>query len=594
MELGNDYWNALDKYTAQLYSINPTTLGIPTPPFKDHLESLKSRIFQGVSQVELGFSGRGKGSLQQGSTTPEMFGKEERDAMRELAKINEAKLTTHATFATSGFSGFTDRGFMPEEQENVLFELRRAIDFAADTTRGGPIVAHSGEFPRPILEYAGERFEGYPGEKERAPVYLADKRTGEISMLRRDTQLPYPKGGWENPQRDEYGRVEWYMRKFADFEKEAKQRGEKDVGKFFYDEYLKRELRLNQGEETRWSLVAKDNEEALDYMKQQLNSLRDLAKRNQEVANYQARQIFETNPRLRIPTGTKKYEEFFNDPLSYLSETIKKQELEVSGYQEISHSYGIRAHDIKQRMDNIRPIQEIALDRSAQTLARAGIIAYDTEKQRNLSEPLFIAPENLFPESGYGSHPRELKKLIQESRMEMTNKLVKDRGMDESQAKKIAEDHIKATFDIGHLNTWRKYFQGTDAEFNSWIGRQIEELTKDNIIGHVHISDNFGYYDEHVSPGEGKAPIAGFIKKLKEAGYKGPMIVEPAHQDIRAWTRGMRNLQSPIYRIDAASTTWTDIEHSYFGKTASPLYLVGEGVVPDPREWTLWSQTPIE
>ena len=79
-------------------------IGVSTAPMKGQLESLKARVFAGANAVELGFSGAGKGSMGQGAPTPGSYGKDEREAMRELAKINEVKLSTHATFSTSGFA----------------------------------------------------------------------------------------------------------------------------------------------------------------------------------------------------------------------------------------------------------------------------------------------------------------------------------------------------------------------------------------------------------------------------------------------------------------------------------------------------------
>ena len=77
--------------------LSPENIGISAPPFGDQLQGLKAKVFQGASKVELGFMGKGKGSMQGGNTTPEMFGKDERMDMRELAKINKIQLTTHAT-----------------------------------------------------------------------------------------------------------------------------------------------------------------------------------------------------------------------------------------------------------------------------------------------------------------------------------------------------------------------------------------------------------------------------------------------------------------------------------------------------------------
>jgi len=168
-------------------------------------------------------------------------------------------------------------------------------------------------------------------------------------------------------------------------------------------------------------------------------------------------------------------------------------------------------------------------------------------------------------------------------------------------AANIAKKHIKATFDIGHANTWKKFFKANpgenpdqvDKRFNKWLVGEVTKLTKDGIIGHVHITDNFGYYDEHVTPGEGSAPIKEFVKELKKSGYKGKMIIEPAHQDYQAMTGAWRTLNSPIYRIDGSTQSWTDISGSYFGRTSSPGYLVGE-YAPDPKEWTFWSETKLE
>src|SRR3989338_8481226 len=130
MRMTTDYWHSLDKETARRYELNPANIGISTPPFKDQLESLKTRIFQGASQVELGFTGKGKGSAGQGSITPEQISKEEREQIRLLAKLNNIELSTHTTVGVGSLSGFDARkgAFDKEDQESGLHELRRTID----------------------------------------------------------------------------------------------------------------------------------------------------------------------------------------------------------------------------------------------------------------------------------------------------------------------------------------------------------------------------------------------------------------------------------------------------------------------------------
>ena len=303
--------------------------------------------------------------------------------------------------------------------------------------------------------------------------------------------------------------------------------------------------------------------------------------------------------------------------MNYIEKAEKQLKQQIDNYYEISDSMQRRSQEQKRQIGYTDPdtgkriegtiasIEEVGLERSARTLAEAGIYAMERSRDSKdnykllTEKPVFIAPENIFPETGYGGHPQELKELILKSREEMANMLHEKKNMPMDKAKQFAADHIKATFDIGHANTWKKYFKGTEEEFKKWLKEQVTDLNKAEIIGHVHISDNFGYYDEHVDPGQGNAPIKEFTELMKESGYKGSLIVEPGAQDIRAWTSMLNAMKSPIYRIDGSSTSWTDIENSFVGQTYSPSYIVGEyapdhSLMEEHKSWRFWSQTPIE
>ena len=561
MKFGTDYWHSLDKDTARRYNLNANYIGISTPPFRDQLESLKTRIFQGASQVELGFTGRGKGSASQGSITPEQLGKEEREQVRLLAKLNNIELSTHTTVGVGSLSGFDERQnvFNPEAQEANMQEVRRTIDFAAETARGGPVVVHTGEFPRPIDKFKDEQFQNYQGEEEHAPVYLADPETGQVIPLRRDTKILEPEE-WEDEAKRipkmENGEIKFKEQRYKDivedFNKlsdEEKQNFKNDPGIYFYNKYADRQIQQLQGEQNRY--------------------------------------------------------------YSWAEEMQGKDENQARYFREAALSHARQVAELKNQLARIQPIEQVGVQRSADALARAGIYAFQKEREEKLEKPLFIAPENIFPEMGYGSHPAELKNLIATSRERMQEKLwdgEKHAPTPEGQklgiysqqkAHQVAEDHIKATFDIGHLNTWKKYFRGTEEEYNQWVEKQIDTLTKDKSVGHAHITDNFGYFDEHVTPGEGTAPVAGFIKKLKESGYEGKFIIEPGAQDVKAWTGAMRSFNSPVYRINGGSASWTEVEGGYFSQARSPTYVVG-GYSPgaslgeEYNDWRFWSRLPIE
>ena len=133
MQFHNDYWNSMDRKAADNMNVSPSYVGISAPPMEDQVQALKGKIWTGVSNVELGFMGQKKGSMGQKSTTPGMYGKEEREAIRHMAKINEINLTTHASPNVQGFAGLTQEGFKEEAAEDSVIEVKRAIDFAADT-----------------------------------------------------------------------------------------------------------------------------------------------------------------------------------------------------------------------------------------------------------------------------------------------------------------------------------------------------------------------------------------------------------------------------------------------------------------------------
>lgn len=614
-EMAGDYWHPLDKETAIKYHLDPRTVGTATPPFKGQLDELRSRIFQGTSHVELGFMGRpGKGSLSQGNTNPEMYGKDEREAMRELAKINDVSISTHASTAISGMAGMGERQFDDQARDQTLTEMKRAIDFAADMG-GGPVVVHTGEFPKGIGEREG--FKGFPEEDEKGVVYSVDKRSGKFLPLPKDTEIPVLQRDKEtgrpivDPETGQYKFKVMKYNNYVENEKEIKKelidRGflteerAKELGpaQLFYLDHMGRQFDQVRAESTRYTDFTKRASEQYNMFKQLNTDFEEASKRDAAIAKRNLRaqmQELKIAPR----PGSPEFRDFIDNPQEYLKKATKSVEGELKQMEQGIASYGAQTLELKEQMKNLSKIEEVGLDRTAETISRAAMHAMAEEKRRGLKKPVIIAPENLFPEGGYGAHPEELREVIVKSR----NRLVKDlqqKGYSKDEAAQLAKSHIKATFDIGHANTWKKYFVAkpgekpdqVDKRFKKWVLGQVDKLTKEGIIGHVHITDNFGYYDEHLTPGEGNAPIKEMVEQMKKRGYEGKMIVEPAHQDYKAMLGAWRTFNSPMYRIDGSTSSWTDISSSYFGKTGSPTYIVGD-YAPDKKEWTFWSETQIE
>lgn len=141
----------VDKVDPEFDDLNVRKIGMSVPLgiAAGNVEGISAKIRQGVGAMEIGFPGGPHGNRQ--AHTPEMWGKEQREALQELAKVNEIDLTTHAAYNVMGMTGQDQQGnFGLTTARVALDEVKRAIDFASDTAGKGAVVVHTGEFERPL------------------------------------------------------------------------------------------------------------------------------------------------------------------------------------------------------------------------------------------------------------------------------------------------------------------------------------------------------------------------------------------------------------------------------------------------------------
>ena len=326
-------------------------------------------------------------------------------------------------------------------------------------------------------------------------------------------------------------------------------------------------------------------------------------------------------------------------PLKMIEKAISDAEKDIEFARQSSTSQEQQARDTFETKQHIREPWKYMRTHGIRGYAEAGLHAY--QKTSDPNNPITIAMENIFPEK-FGGHPQELKWLVNEARTKMVDFLTKEKhimqesaqegalvgqhpdgtqyaketanpwhvpGMSKEEAEKVAETHIKATLDTGHLNLWRKFYQPepgktaeqNDADFRKWMLGQIESLAKDKMIGNVHLTDNFGYQDDHVAPGQGNVPVDEIMGILKKHGYDKAITVEPGADastdvsDFHGLMKTWRHFGSPIYGAGGGggvSTTFSDVQYSYFGQNRPPYYVFGP--YAPSNDWTLWSAVPME
>ena len=714
-----DYFNAMEP---QSYGIQPANkpdvelgiqdigMSVPMGISAANVAGIYSKIRMGAGKLEIQFPGYRTGNRQ--AQTPEMYGEDQRQALRELQLANEVRFTTHASFGLMGMMGRDERGnFSISGAYQDLFELKRAIDFQADMG-GGSVVMHSGEFERPMtdmhlddetyqlnlardssgrllvkqahLQEIDAKFDLLDArtsqkmetvQKNRLVAYYDWNRAekdyqgldidGKPALIRTGDYIDYqgrkiPEKEWYDsvrgrvPKYDkERGRFEIKRRHFDYFKEESQERNEwfrRNYGRgpnYFEKSYpeemfLRATLEMQEGHSRGWALqygqATQDHIDRLNKIDQAIEFYRKLEASIPEEEKWRImkQQHFYGTVQELIPPDTK-------SPLQLLHEARRSEARSLEFARQASASQEQQAEDTNETKKNlITPIKRFE-QHGARMYAEAGIHALRDTKDPN--NPIVVAVENIFPER-FGGHLEELKWVIKKSRERMVNLLTEPKipfgvsrmptemneeklnealmpgregnlqenpyymGISKEEAEKIAERHIKATLDTGHLNMWRKYWQEdpklnreqNDAKFKNWYLQQVESLAKEHMIGNVHLADNFGYQDEHLSPGQGNAPIKEVVSILKKYGYDRALTVEPGADattdlsDFHGLMKTWRFFGSTIYGMGMGSSQvpqrWTDVQDSYFGQNRPPYFVFGP--YAPSNDWTLWSAVPME
>lgn len=605
------------------------------------IDSLQTAIKTGASIFELSVHMEGSG------VGFESYGKSARNVLRQISIANKVTIgSVHIPSEIANLSGFVNKGgFSDEARMSQVTEVKKGIDFASSVTDGCAIVIHTGEFTRPISEQTWARdkdgsslFSSTDEESEKAEVLLVDKSTGKTIHVVKKNQI-IPKAEWnkhdgvdnyidahgnrvkqgdyidyEGNKVDRKNRIPKYDKKtgifvmkdakWKDFVKEAfeinkefdffnkrKPTGDEIVTPeeaFLYasteaQEKISKGYALHYGRQLdkqleRLSVIRKVKEfyDELEASLPESEKWRIL--RQDHLVGGVVGQL--------IPPTTKLPSELLNTTIRDIEDDIKSTQKLVVGQEQT-----VRQQQITR--EQTVSISKYALKQSIKSFVTLGVYAMDATHNRKLNRDIFLAPENIFPEMGYGSHPLELINLVNEARKSMADYLVKYRGFSVSQARTEAHDHIRATLDTQHLGMWRKIFvkksgetkTKTDSRFNKWFMEQIKILDTAKIIGNIHLVEGFGLGHTHLAAGEGNIPAIEAVKYLKKNGYKGFIISEAYGENFfgqgKQATETWKNLDCST---GIKNKKWKDIDKNYLGKGYEPKRLFND----EP-----WSDVPL-
>lgn len=323
------------------------------------------------------------------------------------------------------------------------------------------------------------------------------------------------------------------------------------------------------------------------------------------------------------------------------SEVKTESHITVNGYQSgdfklsesenVEHQFDLLKknylNQLEDKYDKVtsgdyKTISEVAKTQNEKSFSELGAVLNEKNKvlKKQGKDQLYFAIENIFPEH-YGSNPEELLEIIRTAQGAMKDELIRE-NYSESKAKEISENSIKATFDTGHLHMWKKYFKRNSKEsddsyntrFNKWALGETKKLIDAKVIGNVHLADNFGHEDDHLTLGQGTVPIDEYMRMFDRARADGDMIgkfsVEGFDESgerngvLEAWKQS--GVQ--VFRSQEATDKWVNMDDdigsgygfgsvsdSYLRAGNKPYFIFG-GYAPaqDPNDWAPWDEMGLE
>jgi sugar phosphate isomerase/epimerase len=209
------------------------------------------------------------------------------------------------------------------------------------------------------------------------------------------------------------------------------------------------------------------------------------------------------------------------------------------------------------------PLDTFAMKTSSKTFGNAAFSAFKDYQKKGKNAPI-LSIENP-PVGQQFSRGEDIKNMVENSRKVFAENAMKELGMSESEARKAAEKHIGATWDVGHINMIRK--EGFD---ENDVVRESEQVKP--FIKHIHLSDNFGLEHTELPMGMGNVPLAKIMEKLGKSADEVQKVAEISSMfrfhgvQQFPFKEMLTGLGSPIY--SSGIPYWNQaagFEQGYFG-----------------------------
>ena len=573
----------------------------PSGRFKNIVQSVQAALRGGAGKLQLVLMHSRNNPI---GGAPKAMGKDVREALRELMLANQAEIegVELPTGSLSNLSGLDLQQGVINEQTRAreLAEVRDAIKFTADVAGGGGVDIWSQEFPRQFAEEKwnkdkdGKKIFEIPGEKDHPETYFVDQDTGAIQRL--------PREGIPVHEKDKDGKSITRFRNLKQFEEKVLEdpkmkhlkSGSDELKLAAFDMFKKAMF----SEQLRSSESMKNHHERyIEQYKDEAAMFNKIKMSNLKIPNPDPMIDAERKERLeRLERMGIKTDEDVRKKIEQIQERLEREEQALSA-QDLTIAKNERL------IAQLQPLDLLAKKNAIKSYADAGIMAMqETKNNRNIKKDVTVGPELGWP-AQFGGHPDEFIELIQKSRNEMAERLVKQ-GMSKNEASATAQKHIAGTFDTGHMGMWFEHFKPEEQdydkrlkEFKGWYGEQVDKLIKANVVGSIQAVDSMSGAHAHLPAGQGILPVKEAVEKFVKAGFTG-FIVSEGHEEEkfgegRILMQTWKEFNPGLWNSYGGGAEGVMASRGYMSQSYSPRKMFGS-YTPPFAEYKPWSEIPFE
>ncbi|MEK6856652.1 MAG: TIM barrel protein [Nanoarchaeota archaeon] len=582
--MDSKYYFTSDKLRAGLIGATAS------PQTPNQIGELTSRLNQGLKAVEIG--AMNQRLLDQ---VPLKHFTE----MKRLNKLTGAEATLHAPIQDLDLAGFTQQGWNDFERKESVEKLKSVIDRAHLLNDKGnvPITVHAGGFPamkwqKEGLHKGGEVEEGAKSiQDQRSEMIIVNQDTGQLQSVRyREKEyISGKKVAW-TPEysMQNLNRTSWDDEKLRIMQWKKEMNEVQDR----FNRLDKQRLDLLKKAEGKKLLTGDERMELarLNAEEEKVNNYRDetythIRSLTEDMYNRYRKYKIEGSE-----VEKKQHEHLFKEVLSRVNEDEEKAKRIRSELSKISERYKeaktesevrdilddrkvlIEKHDeitynqseaIARGIEQLPapktwvPVDDFAKEKVSSSITEAALYAY---KKYGEKAPI-ISMENVYPEFPL-SRAESLKGTIEEAKKKFREELTKDKKLNisEKKAEEIANKIIGVTWDVGHIYMLKKYGY-SDEDIRKEAKKIGEHVT------HLHLTDNFGFEDSHLPPGEGAVNIKEQLKEIESSmsdeKKKNIKAIVEAGEFVANFKEvphlyALSHLESPLYS-ENLGPTWQDI-----------------------------------